>query len=220
MKAIMEPTFEIAYLLCGLFLSIYILLKSRKRISYIIFGVMGLTLVLGDAAHLVPRMLDAWNVPVTDIYAFLGIGKAVTSITMTIFYVFLYWFYKLQYNKRNIIYIDIAVYVLAIARIVLCLLPQNEWTVKDSPYFWGLYRNIPFIILGLLMVTLSYRWTKQYDDIYFKYSWIAIALSFIFYILTVTVTKFVPQFGMFMIPKTICYIWLLIMGFRSVRKKE
>ena len=220
MKEIMEPAVEISYLVIGLFFSTFILIKSKKRIPYIVFAVMGFTLIIGDAAHLVPRMLDSWNIPVTDIYAMLGIGKAITSITMTIFYVLLYWFYKLKYNKKNTLYLDVMIYALAVARIILCLLPQNEWTSQAAPYFWGLYRNIPFVILGFLMVLLSYRWTKQYDDIYFKYSWIAISLSFVFYLLTVFVSPFIPEFGLFMIPKTVCYVWILIMGFRSVRKLE
>ena len=216
----MEPTFEIAYLAVALFFSIYILVKSKKRISYILFGAMGLTLVLGDACHLIPRMLNSWEVPVADIYAYLGIGMQITSITMTIFYVMLYWFYKIRYNKVTPFLLDLAVYILAIIRIVLCLLPQNEWTIENSPYFWGIYRNIPFVILGVLMVILSYKWTKEKNDQDFKYAWIAISLSFVFYILTFAVAHFIPLFGLFMIPKTLCYIWILVMGFRSVRKVE
>ena len=220
MKQIMEPTFEIAYLLVGLFFSIWILAIAKKRIHFYLFGLMGLTLVIGDSFHLIPRIIDAWNIPVYDIYAMLGIGKAVTSITMTVFYVMLFWFYKLKYNKVTHWALDLSVYFLAVVRIIICLLPQNEWLLNDAPYEWGIYRNIPFIILGILMIIISYKWTKQKNDVEFKYAWIAISLSFVFYTLTFTVSRFVPLFGMFMIPKTLCYIWLLIMGFRSARKKE
>ncbi|MBO6280830.1 MAG: hypothetical protein J6M95_04570 [Bacilli bacterium] len=220
MKQIFEPAFEIVYLAVGLFFSIYIFLKAKRRIYYILFAMMGFTLVLGDACHLIPRMLNSWEIPVSDIYAMLGIGKLITSITMTIFYVMLFWFYKLKYNKTTPLALDISIYFLAVTRIVICLLPQNEWTKQNSPYLWGIYRNIPFFILGVLMVLLSYRWTKQKNDEYFRFAWIAISLSFVFYALTVAVTAYIPAFGMFMIPKTLCYIWLLIMGFRSVRKKE
>ena len=64
MQGVMEPLFEIVYLLAGLVISAIILAKSNKRPQFVVFGVMGLLLVFGDAFHLVPRMLKAKAVPV------------------------------------------------------------------------------------------------------------------------------------------------------------
>ena len=69
MQKIMEPAFEIAYLLVGLAISIFILVKSKKRVPYVLFGVMGLVLVFGDSFHLIPRILNSWELGGENIYA-------------------------------------------------------------------------------------------------------------------------------------------------------
>lgn len=216
----MEPAFEILYLLGGLFISIYILIKSKKKLPYILFGIMGLILVFGDSFHLVPRIINSWELGDENIYALLGYGKLVTSITMTIFYIVLYWFFKLRYSKKTHIYLDLSIYILSLIRIILCLLPYNDWANKDAPYLWGIYRNIPFIIMGILMVILTFKWAKENNDKYFKLAFLAISLSFIFYIMTVTLVIVNTLFGLMMLPKTICYVWLLLMGLFSENKEN
>lgn len=61
-------------------------------------------------------------------------------------------------------------YMITVARIALCLFPQNDWT-GDSPVIWGIYRNIPFVIMGIIMVMLYY---KQRGDKPFCWMWLAI----------------------------------------------
>lgn len=38
---------------------------------------------------------------------------------------------------------------------------NNEWTSNNPPILWGIYRNIPFAILGLLIIILFYNSTKK-----------------------------------------------------------
>ena len=47
--------------------------------------------------------------------------------------------------------------------------------------------------------------------------WLAIALSFLFYIPVVLWADAMPMMGMLMIPKTCAYAWIVVMGFRGVR---
>ncbi len=54
---------------------------------------MTLLLGCGDALHLVPRVLNYWTDG--DYTAALGIGKLVTSITMTLFYILI------EYARRD-----------------------------------------------------------------------------------------------------------------------
>ena len=56
--------------------------------------------------------------------AALGIGKLVTSITMTAFYVLLYYVWRIRYKMRNGSGLSAGIFLLAAFRIVLCLLPQ------------------------------------------------------------------------------------------------
>lgn len=209
MGKIMEAIFCIFYLIATTVVGVLILTKSKSRKQFIIFGVMALVLVSGDAFHLIPRILVAFN-PSGDYHASLGIGKLVTSITMTFFYLILYVFYEVRYNVKNIA-IRVVLISLSIARITLCLLPQNDWTGL-APVSWGIYRNIPFVIMGIIIVIL---FARKMDDKPFRFMWIAITLSFAFYIPVVLLADKYPLVGMLMLPKTIMYMWMVWMGFAA-----
>lgn len=90
---------------------------------------------------------------------------------------------------------------LAIARIALCLAPQNAWTSATPPLSWGIYRNIPFALLGALIVVLFYRIARDAQDTAFRHLWLAVVLSFACYIPVVLFADAVPAVGMLMIPK-------------------
>ena len=47
-----------------------------------------------------------------------------------------------------------AALLLAGLRVLLCMMPQNQWLSADAPLSWGIYRNIPFALLGLLWTAL------------------------------------------------------------------
>ena len=47
---------------------------------------------------------------------------------------------------------------------ILCIMPQNGWLSATAPLSWGIYRNIPFALLGLLMIVLFYQSAKQHND--------------------------------------------------------
>lgn len=122
---------------------------------------MAVTLGLGDAFHLVPRAIALCTTGLEDYTVALGIGKLITSVTMTVFYILLYYVWWLRYQvegKRNL---TVIVYVLALVRVILCLFPQNEWTHADAPLSWEIYRNIPFALLGLLVILLFYKNAKE-----------------------------------------------------------
>jgi hypothetical protein len=72
--------------------------------------------------------------------------------------------------------------------------------------------------MGIMMVIITYLWAKEQNDKPFKLAFLAISLSFIFYIMTVTLTVVNTLFGLMMLPKTICYVWLLVMGIIALRK--
>ena len=82
-----ESTFDILYLLFAVISGIVILAKAKDRTSRLT-GIAALMLGCGDAFHLVPRVLNYFFE--ADFTAALGIGKLITSITMTVFYVLLY----------------------------------------------------------------------------------------------------------------------------------
>lgn len=220
MQAIMETAFDIVYLVTVLTLGIMMIVKSNGKKQYFLFGIMAVVLGAGDSFHLVPRAIALCTTGLESYTVALGVGKFITSITMTIFYILLYYVWRLRYQVEGKNHLTFLVYILALARIVLCLMPQNGWTEMNAPLSWGIYRNIPFALLGILVIILFYRSAKQNDDKAFRFMWLTIVLSFAFYIPVVLYADTIPLIGMLMIPKTCAYVWTVIIGYQSMKTES
>lgn len=217
MQEIMETSFDAVYLVTVIALGIDMIRRARGNAQYLLFGIMAVTLGAGDAFHLVPRAYALLTTGLESQVAALGTGKFITSITMTVFYVLLYYVWRLRYDVRGQRGVTAAVYLLSLARIVLCLMPQNAWTSPDAPLLWGVLRNIPFAALGILIIVLFYRSARERGDREFRFMWLTIVLSFAFYIPVVLFADAYPLIGMLMIPKTCAYVWTVIIGWNSMR---
>ena len=57
MQAIMETGFDIIYLATVITLGILMIKGNRGNRQYLLFGIMAVTLGLGDSFHLVPRAI-------------------------------------------------------------------------------------------------------------------------------------------------------------------
>ena len=136
---------------------------------------------------------------------------------MTFFYVLLYYVWCLRYKKERKC-ITLTVWVLAILRIVLCLMTQNNWTGENPPLSWGIIRNIPFLLFGILIIYLFYTEAKRNNDKDFKYLYLTVVLSFAFYLPVVLFADKYPFIGMLMIPKTLAYVWTVLIGFNAQRR--
>ena len=157
MQAIMETLFDIVYLTLVITIGIRMMIKGRKERQYFLFGVMAVILGMGDAFHLLPRAYALCTTGLENFTAALGVGKLVTSVTMTVFYVLLYYVWRIRYHVQGGNGLSACICLLAASRIVLCLFPQNEWTSADA---------VPMI--GMLMIpkTCAYVWavlTGYYD---------------------------------------------------------
>lgn len=220
MQAIFETLFDIVYLATVITLGIWMIRRSKGRKQYLLFGAMAVTLGCGDAFHLVPRAVALCTTGLESYTAALGIGKLITSVTMTLFYVLLYYVWRARYRVNGHKATTAAVWVLALARIALCLMPQNAWTSAAPPLSWGIYRNIPFALLGALIVVLFFRSASEKQDRPFRFLWLTVVLSFACYIPVVLFADQVPAVGMLMIPKTCAYVWTVLIGFNAMRKEK
>lgn len=212
----METAFDIIYLFTVIFLGFTMIRRSKGEKGLRLFGVMAVVLGCGDAFHLVPRAYALCTTGLQNHAAALGFGKFITSITMTVFYLILYYVWRQRYDVKGRRSLSVILWVLAVLRIGLCLMPQNQWLSPDAPLSWGIWRNIPFALIGLIMIALFYRQAKQ--DKVFRFMWLAITLSFAFYIPVVLFADAVPAVGMLMIPKTCAYVWIVWMGY-SMQKE-
>lgn len=214
----METLFDAVYLTTVISLGGIMIAKSKGNKQYLLFGIMAVVLGLGDSFHLIPRAFALCTTGLSNYVVALGMGKFITSITMTFFYILLYYVWRIRYQVRGKGWLTAAFYLLAAARIALCLFPQNGWTSADAPLSWGIYRNIPFALIGLLIIVLFYDSARKSNDKSFRFMWLTIVLSFGFYIPVVLWAEVHPLIGMLMIPKTCAYVWTVLIGFWDMKK--
>ena len=220
MQAIVETLFDAVYLISVIAIGIMMIIKSNGNKEYRLFGIMAVVLGTGDSFHLVPRALALCTTGLENFTVPLGMGKFITSITMTIFYILLYYVWRLRYQVKGRNGITAAVYLLSGLRIALCFFPQNAWLSTSAPLSWGIYRNIPFALLGLLIIVLFYKSARETKDAEFRNMWLTIVLSFGFYIPVVLWADTIPMIGMLMIPKTCAYVWTVLIGYKAMKNSE
>lgn len=219
MRAIFETLFDIVYLVTVITIGIRMIRGSKGNRQFQLFGWMAVVLGAGDSFHLVPRALALCTTGFDTYAVQLGLGKWITSITMTVFYVLLYYVWRERYQVKNHVGTTAAIFALAAMRVALCMLPQNQWLTNQTPLEWGILRNIPFAIMGLMVIVPFYRSAKEDGDEAFRWMWLTIVLSFGFYIPVVLWAEVVPTIGMLMIPKTCAYVWTVLIGYNAMKKE-
>ena len=219
MQAIIETLFDLVYLITVITVGIRMIRSSKRGSQFRLFGWMAVVLGAGDSFHLVPRALALCTTGLENYTGPLGLGKWITSVTMTVFYVLLYYVWRQRYQIRRKAGITAAVYALVAARVALCMMPQNQWLSAASPLSWGIYRNIPFALMGLLIIVLFYQSARQHGDSAFRWMWLTIVLSFGFYIPVVLWADTIPLIGMLMIPKSCAYVWTVLIGYSAMKKE-
>lgn len=219
-QALAESIFDALYLAFAISIGIFLLAKGEKGSLVRKFGVMAIILGGGDAFHLVPRAVSLWTTGLEANAAALGVGKLITSITMTLFYLILYYIWRERYQVQGRKGLTVTMWALTIARIALCAFPQNQWLSYQQPLLWGILRNIPFAIMGILLIVLFAQEAKRANDRVFRNMWLAITLSFLFYIPVVLFAEKIPLIGMLMIPKTLAYVWVVVMGLNLYRQTK
>ena len=219
MQAIIETLFDVCYLVSVITIGIRMVKSSKNSRQFKLFGWMAIVLSAGDSFHLIPRIIALCTTGLENFTVALGLGKWITSVTMTLFYVLLYYVWRERYEIKGQKNLTTAVYLFAAIRIALCMMPQNNWLSADASRSWGIYRNIPFAVIGLITIVLFYTSAKQNNDTAFKWMWMTIVLSFGFYIPVVYWANTIPMIGMLMIPKTCAYVWTVVIGYNAMKKE-
>lgn len=209
-----ESSFDILYLLFAIVSGCVILFRSRSKTDKMM-GFAALILGCGDAFHLVPRVLNYFVD--ADFTVALGVGKLITSVTMTVFYLLLYYIRRGVYGETPSRGLTACVWALSAVRIALCLFPQNGWLTNTAPLTWSILRNIPFVLLGAIICVLYFKKRGEIKPL--RPMWVYILLSFLFYIPVAVGAGFVPILGMLMLPKTVCYILMIVAFLRMTGRK-
>ena len=242
---VFESVFSIGYLIFAYSAGVMFFRHATRvwrnydiRSFYLVLAILCLVLAAGDSFHLIPRTIENLKGSLKNRQFVFGLGNLVSSITMTLFYVLLimpfchlmhtqfFTFLKNGVLPKDSQVVIIALAVLAAIRIVLCLIPANNWFKEEGSFKWAVIRNVPFFAMGILVVVhLMTVFTKYVNEFHgfrgmnefnlarirlFPVTAVLVALSFLFYIPVALFAKKKPKLGMLMIPKTICYILMIL----------
>ena len=185
MPDFMEAIFDAGYLIFDLIAGILFFAFSKGNTLFVLYGILTLTLCGGDAFHLVPRIIRALRGSHDKIKKMLGRGLQISSITMTAFYIILMYVWKYTFPELTApVAVEAIIWISAIIRIVVCILPQNNWCTDEGN-------------------TNGYHMTRMIA---------AIIISFGCYLPVTLFSKTKPKVGLLMIPKTCAYMWIVAMG--------
>lgn len=220
MQGIMELLFDAAYLCFALSVGIFLAVKGKK-LFFKMFRIMAIVLSLGDSFHLIPRVYALLTDGLEANAFALGLGKLITSVTMTAFYVILYYILRsvLYASDKTKKIADIFMWSMAILRVALCAFPQNDWFSYEGSLLWGILRNIPFAILGIEVIAICFAIYRQNGDKNYLAMGILVILSFAFYIPVVLFADVYPLVGVLMIPKTLAYVGVVVIGLMQYRRE-
>ena len=217
-QAIAETLFDLVYLSFALAAGVIMLRRGQSPLVKKA-GLMAALLGAGDAFHLLPRCYALWTTGLEAHAAALGVGKFITSITMTVFYLLLYFVWRERYQVKGRRELTWVMAGLCALRIALCLLLQNQWLSAHPPLTFGILRNVPFAAMGVIIIVLFYQEGRKAADPVFRFMPLAVTLSFAFYLPVVLLSGTYPPVGMLMIPKTLAYVWVVWMCWQLYRQE-
>ena len=179
-------------------------------------------LAIGDTGHVGFRVI-AYSLGSFDVHFSLfgykvnlvALGSLTTAWTFTIFYVFMVFMWRARFKKE----LELLAYLLltaAVVRSLIMLFPANAWNSLQIHEPWYTVRNIPLILMQMGTAYLIMRDAKVFEDRAFRWIGIMIVISLMCYVPVVALVKTYPLIGMLMIPKTLAYLGIAIIGFKNL----
>jgi hypothetical protein len=169
-------------------------------------------LALGDTGHVGFRVAAYALGGLEQNSLLVGIGALATAITVTFFYVVMLYIWKARFNGKfgQLEYILLASVP---ARLVVMAFPQNDWGNVNPPVFWGPFRNLFLVILGVGVLYLYLRDSVKAKDRLFRWIGYCVFFSYLFYAPVILFARDIPMIGMLMIPKTLMYLVIQFLAF-------
>lgn len=184
-------------------------------------------LALGDTGHVGFRVVAyAMGGLETTVNFFgrriglVGLGALATAITVTFFYVLVLVMWHRRFDKPYGWFGGLLL-IAAAVRLVIMAFPQNGWD-RSGPGLmpWSLYRNIPLMVQGLGAAALILRDALAERDRTFLWIGGFILLSYAFYAPVIFFVHRFPLIGMLMIPKTMAYVGIAVVGYLAYFRRE
>ena len=220
----MEVGFDIAYLIAIWALVIFMIRrfgrvsKKDQLVAKWVLIAFGL-LALGDTGHVGMRVVAyaMGNIGLTvSLFGtrilLVGVGSFATAFTLTFFYVLMVFAWQERFG-RELGWFEWLLIVCAAVRLILLVLPQNEWNSLNTPYLWSIIRNIPLVIQGLGVAYLILRDAIKLNDRTFIWIGAMILVSYACYAPVILFVSQIPLLGMLMMPKTLAYLAVAFIAF-------
>jgi hypothetical protein len=230
-RILTETTFNIVYLIViwGLVWAMFkrrMMLAADDRNAALCILLAFFFLALGDTGHVGFRVVAyALGGLETTMPLFgkdvnlVAMGAVATAWTFTIFYVFMLLMWQERF-KEPFGLIAWLMVVMAIARSVVMLLPGNEWNSLNPPRTIYVLRNIPLMLMQAGTAFLILRDAARRHDRTFRWIGIMILISLACYGPVVAFVHTYPAIGMLMIPKTMAYLGIAIIGYRGLYRVQ
>lgn len=221
-RAVAESAFDVAYLLVVWWLVVMMIrrrgdLTLQDRRVGLCLTLAFLLLAFGDTAHVGFRVAAYANGGLAVNAPLLAVGTFITSITMTIFYVFMLFAWQARFRKP----LGPAGWLLlcsAAVRLVAVLAQVGDWGNLAAPYggSLALFRNLPLFILGIGVLILMWTDGRRAGDRLFQRMAQFILVSFAFYTPVILFYTRWPVIGTLMIPKTMAYLVIAFLAYRGL----
>lgn len=145
----------------------------------------------------------------------VGLGALATAITVTFFYVLVLMMWRARFAKPYG-WFGYLLLSMAILRLLVMIPASNEWNNVVPPQPWSTIRNLPLTVMGLGVAYLILRDARTTGD--WPFTWIGalIVVSYACYIPVILFVQQAPMVGMLMIPKTLAYVAIAAIVYRSL----
>jgi len=169
-------------------------------------------LALGDTGHVGFRVAAYALGGIEKNNMLIGMGALATAITVTFFYVVMLYIWKERFDGK----FGLLEYILLASvpvRLIVMAFPQNDWGNSLPPIFWGPFRNLFLVILGVGVLYLYLRDSIKAKDRLFRWMGYCIFFSYLFYTPVILFARDIPMIAMLMIPKTIMYVAIQFLAY-------
>jgi len=220
LRTILEIGFNVLYLIV-VWVMVYLMTKRLPEVSSENYPIANrfrwafLLLALGDTGHVGFRVVAYALGGLEANPLWVGMGALATAITVTLFYVLMLDIWRVRFDKKYG-WFEYLLIASIPARFIVMAFPGNDWGSTIPPEFWGPFRNIFLMILGLGVLYLILRDSLKAKDRLFRWIAYCIFFSYLFYTPVIFMVRDFPMVGMLMIPKTIMYVAIAFLAYKGL----
>ena len=185
--------------------------ECGEQIMAVFESIFDISYLTFDASAGIAMLALSGGRPVLILYGLLSLLLGAGDAFHLLFYLLLYVIYTQLYGVGSLA-AAVILTASAVLRLILCLFPQNNWYHYEGSAKWSLARNLPFAVTGICMIVLFLMSGTAYG----RAMTAAILVSFGCYIPVTIFAKKYPAVGALMMPKTIAYVCMIVLGLRMI----